>query len=41
VAVKGISLEDAEELVEKAHGVCPYSKATKGNIDVELTTALF
>jgi lipoyl-dependent peroxiredoxin len=41
VAVKGISLEEAEELVEKAHGVCPYSKATKGNIDVELTTALF
>ncbi|WP_050613583.1 organic hydroperoxide resistance protein [Bacillus testis] len=25
-----------EELVKKAHEVCPYSKATKGNIDVEL-----
>ena len=27
----------AEELVAKAHEVCPYSNATRGNIDVELT----
>ena len=27
----------AEELMEKAHGVCPYSKATRGNIDVKLS----
>lgn len=26
----------AQALVEKAHTVCPYSKATKGNIDVRL-----
>jgi len=26
----------AQELVEKAHQVCPYSNATRGNIDVEL-----
>lgn len=38
VSINGISLEEAEELVDKAHGVCPYSKATKGNIDVKLTT---
>nr|BAJ23979.1 organic hydroperoxide resistance protein [uncultured bacterium] len=25
-----------QELVEKAHVVCPYSNATKGNIDVKL-----
>jgi Ohr subfamily peroxiredoxin len=33
-------LEDAEEavrLVAAAHKVCPYSNATRGNIDVELT----
>jgi lipoyl-dependent peroxiredoxin len=23
--------------MEKAHGVCPYSKATRGNIDVKLS----
>jgi len=34
------SIEDAEQaaaLVEKAHQVCPYSNATRGNIDVALT----
>lgn len=37
--VKGTDIEKAqlEELVEKAHHVCPYSKATRGNIDVTLT----
>jgi organic hydroperoxide reductase OsmC/OhrA len=29
----------AEDLVQKAHIVCPYSHATKGNIDVELKVA--
>jgi organic hydroperoxide reductase OsmC/OhrA len=27
----------AQELVEAAHGVCPYSNATRGNIEVTLT----
>lgn len=40
VAVKGLELDEAKQLVEKAHGVCPYSKATSGNIDVELNTEL-
>ena len=34
------SIEDSEQaaaLVEKAHQVCPYSNATRGNIDVALT----
>lgn len=34
------SIEDGEqaiELVRAAHGVCPYSNATRGNIDVTLT----
>lgn len=32
----GISQEQAKELAEAAHQFCPYSKATHGNIDVEL-----
>jgi Ohr subfamily peroxiredoxin len=38
--VKLPSVEDAEkavEIVEAAHKVCPYSNATRGNIDVDLT----
>ncbi len=29
--------EEAVELVRAAHKVCPYSNATRGNIDVTLT----
>jgi len=36
VEIKGVSPEQAEELVEAAHQVCPYSKATRGNIEVKL-----
>lgn len=36
VSVPGIDREIARELIEAAHGICPYSKATRGNIDVEL-----
>ena len=36
VEVAGLSQADAEALVEKAHAVCPYSNATRGNIDVKL-----
>ena len=32
-----ISQADAVELMEQAHGACPYSRATRGNIDVTLT----
>lgn len=31
--------EEGHKLVEAAHGVCPYSKATRGNIPVELVVA--
>ncbi|PLS18671.1 Organic hydroperoxide resistance protein OhrA [Bacillus sp. M6-12] len=36
--VKGTGIEKAqlEDLVHKAHAFCPYSKATRGNIDVKL-----
>ena len=39
VSLPGIEGETAEKLVEAAHQVCPYSNATRGNIDVELTVA--
>lgn len=32
----GIEKSELEELVHKAHAFCPYSKATRGNIDVTL-----
>ena len=32
----GLDQAEADKLVEGAHEVCPYSKATRGNIDVEL-----
>jgi len=36
VAVPGLPQPDAEALVDLAHDRCPYSNATRGNIDVEL-----
>jgi osmotically inducible protein OsmC len=32
----GLDQAQADELVEGAHQVCPYSKATRGNVDVQL-----
>lgn len=37
VTVPGMAKADAEKLVATAHEVCPYSNATRGNIDVALT----
>lgn len=34
--LNGIDQAQAETLVAKAHTICPYSKATRGNIDVKL-----
>ncbi|WP_164669065.1 organic hydroperoxide resistance protein [Virgibacillus doumboii] len=36
IKIEGVSPEEAEELAEGAHQVCPYSKATRGNIEVAL-----
>jgi lipoyl-dependent peroxiredoxin len=36
VSLPGLPRSEAEALVEKAHIVCPYSNATRGNIDVRL-----
>jgi Ohr subfamily peroxiredoxin len=37
---KGIEKDKLEELVQKAHQFCPYSKATRGNITVNLETSV-
>jgi len=37
VRLPSLADEDAVELVREAHKVCPYSNATRGNIDVKLT----
>ncbi|WP_293789695.1 organic hydroperoxide resistance protein [uncultured Pedobacter sp.] len=37
VHIPGISHEEAQTLAEKAHRACPYSKATRGNIEVRVT----
>jgi len=37
VSLPALSPDAAEDLVAKAHEVCPYSNATRGNIDVNLS----
>jgi len=39
ISVPGLPREQVEALVEKANIVCPYSNATRGNIDVKLVVA--
>jgi lipoyl-dependent peroxiredoxin len=36
VSLPGVEPEVARALVEEAHQICPYSKATRGNIDVAI-----
>jgi osmotically inducible protein OsmC len=37
ISLPGMDRAAAQQLVDKAHIVCPYSNATRGNIDVTLT----
>ena len=37
VSLPGMDRAAAQQLVDAAHQVCPYSNATRGNIDVALT----
>ncbi len=39
IKVPGMDRAQAQTLVDKAHQVCPYSNATRGNIEVTLTLA--
>jgi osmotically inducible protein OsmC len=36
ISLPGLPRSEAETLVEKAHQVCPYSNATRNNVDVRL-----
>ena len=37
VAITGLDLAKVQELADAAHQICPYSKATRGNIPVTIT----
>ena len=37
VSIAGVDQAAAEEIVQAAHAICPYSNAIKGNIDVAIT----
>lgn len=37
VSLPGLETDVAQQLIEAAHQNCPYSKATRGNIDVTIT----
>ncbi|AXJ95919.1 MULTISPECIES: organic hydroperoxide resistance protein [unclassified Sphingomonas] len=39
VDLPGLDRAQAEQLVDAAHQICPYSNATRGNVDVGLTLA--
>lgn len=36
VSLPGLDREVAQKVVDAAHQICPYSKATRGNIDVQI-----
>lgn len=38
-SLPNVPAEQAQDLLEQAHQVCPYSNATRGNIDVDLRLA--
>ncbi|MFW0715567.1 organic hydroperoxide resistance protein [Pedobacter sp. N23S346] len=37
VNIPAVSVEEAQALADKAHQICPYSNATRGNIEVSIT----
>lgn len=39
ISLPGMAREEAQALIDAAHQVCPYSNATRGNIDVVLELA--
>ncbi|GLY35877.1 organic hydroperoxide resistance protein [Amycolatopsis sp. NBRC 101858] len=40
VSLPGLEQAQADQLVEQAHQVCPYSNATRGNIEVALSATV-
>ncbi len=39
VSLPGMDAAQAQQLLDAAHQVCPYSNATRGNIDVQIKLA--
>jgi organic hydroperoxide reductase OsmC/OhrA len=39
VDLPGLERDEAQKLIDAAHQICPYSNATRGNVDVGLTLA--
>jgi osmotically inducible protein OsmC len=39
VGLPGLDRQDGQRLIDSAHQVCPYSNATRGNVDVKLSLA--
>jgi Ohr subfamily peroxiredoxin len=39
VTLPGLSKADAQTLVDAAHKICPYSNATRNNVDVNISVA--
>jgi osmotically inducible protein OsmC len=40
VTIAGVDQKTAGQLVEGAHGICPYSNAIKGNVDVQIAVSV-
>jgi len=40
VILPGLTFEEAHAVVEAAHQTCPYSKATRGNMNVQINVAI-
>jgi Ohr subfamily peroxiredoxin len=40
VTMAGVDQKTAEQLVDGAHAICPYSNAIKGNVDVQIAVSI-
>jgi osmotically inducible protein OsmC len=40
ISLPGLEQADAQALVDAAHQVCPYSNATRNNVDVRLNVSV-
>ena len=40
ITIAGVDQKKAEDLVESAHKICPYSNAIRGNVDVKTTVSV-
>ncbi len=40
INLPGLATDDARKIVEMAHQTCPYSKATRGNINMQISVSV-